>query len=830
MDEIQQKIEEFKQSLASQSPLKEIFLTCPAVLPAIGLLIGLVTQFYFDLPLFFWFAVLFLCIILFLSHKFSVRNVYLIFISVLLCFICLGSFRLINFNRIAPNDIRKIAGEDFTFARIRAKIISEPKIIEPNDWLFAKFSYSYPYTTFYAKVYAIKTTAGWTDTVGTIKFYISQDVNSLKLGDDFQAFCGLEKFSPVENPGQFDTARYMNRNGVFLSASVKSANAITVLNAENIKPKLLFDIKAKLRRYAVAALLENTESNDYISLTEALVLGSRTKIDRQLYNDFIKTGLVHLVVLSGLNVGILAGVAWWFTKRIGLLHIGRSVACIIVTIIFLLAVPAQSSTLRAGIMFIVFCTARMFNRRSNLLNSIALSAILLLLIRPMDFLNIGFQLSFAAIIGIVLFCPVFFNFLVTFFGGLNKNYIHKFLKALLAAFSTGCTAWLLVAPITAWHFYQVQLLTAIWTVPAMIPATVMIVLGTFKILLNPLLPTLAYGLSLVIDFSASVLSYLVTLFAKVPFSYIITGKPPIYLVLLFYLLLFLWKFFPFKKPAKNFIYPTAIAFLLIFAVFINKFEKFNNLQLTVLSVGHGQAICVKTPDNKISIIDAGSISKNNIGDSTVNPFLNYTAADKIDSVFISHDDIDHYNGLPEILEKHKCKNVYTTPQFIQNAANSETDAMLCRFIKSKNIPLGVAPEKIPSDKTVITHLWPRQIPDENSLTDNESSLVLLLEYAGRKILFCSDITEDVQNRLMNLYPALDIDIMITPHHGSARTTDPAFLDYFKPEFLITSCTQARLSSVSPRILEHSQSYYTCQSGAVTVMINRPGQIKVSTFK
>jgi len=411
MDEIQQKIEEFKQSLTSQSPLKEIFLSCPAVLPAIGLTLGLVVQFYFDLPLFIWFAVLFFCIILFLSHKFFARNVYLVFISVLLCFICLGSFRLINFNRIAPNDIRKIAGEDFTFARIRAKIISQPKIIESNDWLFAKFSYSYPYTSFYAKVYAVKTTTGWTDTVGTIKFYISEDANNLKLGDVFQAFCGLEKFSPAENPGQFDTARYMNRNGVFLSASVKSANAITVLNAENIKPKLLFDIKAKLRQYAVAALLENTESNDYISLTEALVLGSRTKIDRQLYNDFIKTGLVHLVCLSGMNVGIFAGVAWWFAKKAGLLHTGRSIACIIATIIFLLIVPAQSPTLRAGIMFIIFCISRLFNRRSMAINSLAVSVILLLLIRPMDFLDAGFQLSFAATLGIVLFHGPIRNFL-----------------------------------------------------------------------------------------------------------------------------------------------------------------------------------------------------------------------------------------------------------------------------------------------------------------------------------------------------------------------------------------------------------------------------------
>ena len=149
-------------------------------------------------------------------------------------------------------------------------------------------------------------------------------------------------------------------------------------------------------------------------------------------------------------------------------------------------------------------------------------------------------------------CPSFFNFLIWPFEHLKKTFFYTTLRILLAAFSTGCTAWLAVVPIIAWHFYQFQLLTALWTVPAAIPATVIIILGTFKILLTPLLPTLAAGLAIVVDFSAKVLSELVTIFAKVPFSQIIIGKPSIYIVLLFYLLIFLWRFFQFEKTCQKF--------------------------------------------------------------------------------------------------------------------------------------------------------------------------------------------------------------------------------------------------------------------------------------
>ncbi|MGA2914465.1 MAG: DNA internalization-related competence protein ComEC/Rec2 [Sedimentisphaerales bacterium] len=833
MDEIQQKIEDFqKQLLPRQSLLKQTLFSCPAVLPAVGFSLGLVVQYYFHLPLFIWLVVLILCAILCFSQIFF-KKIFanILFIIIFLCFACLGGIRLLNYDIPTANDIRNVNFEDFTFAHIKAQIISEPRIIiaDENDWLFSKFSQAYPYTTFYAKVIEIKTDTGWKKATGTIKFYISEDANYLIAGDTFQTFCRLDKFSPADNPGQFDTARFMNRNNVFLSASVKSANAVTILGTEKLKSP--FNIKAKFRQYAIAALLDNTESYNDMRLVEALVLGSRTKIDRKLYNDFIITGLVHLVALSGLNVGILAGFFWWLSKKFGLLHKGRSIACIIATIIFLLAVPATSSTLRAGIMFIIFCLGRLFDRRSSGLNSLAIAAIFLLLVRPIDFLDAGFQLSFAAVLGILLFYEPIRNFLLLPVEPLRETPFYPPLRMPLDLLAVGLAAWLAIAPIIAFHFHQFQLLTAIWTVPASVPVAVILIIGTFKILLNPLLPTLAYGLGFVVDFSAKILSFLVTIFAKVPLSHIIIGKVSIYFVLFCYLLIFLWKFFPFRrKPALNFAYPSMITLLFIAAFSINKFNSRNNLQLTVLSIGHGQAAYIKTSENKNFILDAGSMSKNNIGDTIVNPFLALLAADKIDSVFISHDDIDHYNGLPEILNNHIAKNIYTTPQFIQNAAASKTDAMLGEFVRSKGLLLCIAPEKIPLGKTTITRLWPLDTPDENVMTDNESSLVLLFEYAGRKILFCSDITKDVQFKLMNLYPALDVDIIITPHHGSGRTTDPAFINYFKPEYLITSCTDTRLSSVCPQILEHPQSYFTCNNGSITAVINPQGKISLKTFK
>ncbi|HBG25872.1 MAG: hypothetical protein A2Y10_17910 [Planctomycetes bacterium GWF2_41_51] len=856
MDEVRQKIEEFQHALESQSPIKELFFRCPAVLPAIGLLCGLAVQYYFDLPFWATLAVLGSLVILnflfipigiitralqgFLPASLYPRSIARIFlririirfldyvpflrdyarndivtlISVFLCFCCLGSIRLINFNHPVGNDIRAVAVNP-TFARIKAQIISEPRVFENNDWHFAQFYHGSAYTSFYVKLNSIKTERGWETAKGVIKFYISENTDKLKRGDKFEIFCFLDKFSETDNPGQFDTKTYMSRNGVFLCASVKSVNAVKVIESENTES--FFRIKSKLNNYATAWLTEGMEESSQKDLIEAMILGSNTRINRELYNDFIKTGLVHLICLSGLNVGIFAGVAWWISKKAGLLHIGRAIASLTATITFLLVVPPQASTMRAGIMFIIFCLSRLFFKRSFLLNSIAFAAILILLMNPMDFLSPGFQLSFGATIGIVLFYPIFYNYLISFFDDSNKSFFIKLLKSILAVFSTGATAWLFTASITAWHFYQVQLLTAIWTIPAMVPATLIIVLGTFKIILNPFLPTLAMGLGAIINLCASALSYLVSIFAKVPLSYIIIGKPWIVIILVIYISLFMWKFFPFKGYEKRFIYPCIVTFLFVPVIFLNRVERFRNLEFTVLSVGHGQACAMSLPNGKSIIIDVGSMSRSNIGTKIINSFLDFKAIGKIDSVFISHDDIDHFNGLPEISSIDKCRNFYTTPQLIQS------DSATARELK-KLFNLRTAPEKIEYGNVAIERLWP--IDTMIDYSDNESSLVLLLEYADRKILLTSDITADVQKKLMELYSQMDIDVMVTPHHGSARTTNPAFVNYFKPEYLITSCSNVQLERTIPEIRDFKESFFTCEDGAVTIYVSSSGNMKL----
>jgi competence protein ComEC len=152
-----------------------------------------------------------------------------------------------------------------------------------------------------------------------------------------------------------------------------------------------------------------------------------------------------------------------------------------------------------------------------------------------------------------------------------------------------------------------------------------------------------------------------------------------------------------------------------------------------------------------------------------------------------------------------------------------------RFLEDKNLTLQPAPSKKIIGNAAITLLWPNKLSNMELSSDNGASLVLLVEYASRKILLCSDIPSDIQKQLMTLYPDLDIDIMLTPHHGSQRTMADGFITFFRPEYLITSCAEFRFAGLSEQIKTFKNSFYTCKDGAISAEITPNGNIKIKRF-
>jgi competence protein ComEC len=257
------------------------------------------------------------------------------------------------------------------------------------------------------------------------------------------------------------------------------------------------------------------------------------------------------------------------------------------------------------------------------------------------------------------------------------------------------------------------------------------------------------------------------------------------------------------------------------------------LVITFLDVGHGQAIFARFPGKTKFLFDAGSRSRSDIGRRIVNPFLDYSGISKVDSIFISHSDTDHINGIPEVVGHCKVNSVYATNAFLGKINQRGTEQFLndCLLekgqkIESMNSNLSL---KISAD---IQILWPSEEASANeNLGDNDKSQVSLIEFAGVKILLCSDIEKYAQRELFRLYPDLKADIVFVPHHGSVTTLDDNFLQKLDPDILIYSCDMVQYERRSRVVKQEDniKSFYTAKHGAIVICISRDGSISTKTF-
>ena len=868
MDDIQQKLALIDRQLAAGPGYyhRQIISTAPLLFCAIGLMAGIVIQNAAALPLWVWLAMLGFCaiaaVLLFTVHKEHKSDSYtpvLLSTSALICFACLGAIRLAAFYQPKPNDIRNIIDNnnsadsalsavkesDAKLATIRGLIVSEPYINESREWKFRRFKPGDPVSSFYLKLAEVKTVDGWAKAAGTVRVQVDEPILDLRAGDYVQIYCWLDKFGQPTNPGQFNTAKYLARKNVFVAASVQSRDAIELLKGNSAGASSFIKIKRRLQEIAGQALRGDLdiEGQNY-ALLRALVLGYRAEIDSETYEAFQETGLLHFLCLSGMNYAILFYIIWWLCKTAGLMKRACAAICLISTGLFLLVVPPQPPAFRAAIMCSAFCVSFFFRRKSNPYNSLSLAAVVLLLIKPTYLFEADWQLSFASVLGILLFAgPIdkFINGKVTALLedpviGKPRPYSHivsRLTSPVIAVFSVSLAAWLATIGILLYQFYAINYLTSVWTVLVSPLIAVLSVIGYFKMILALFLPSVAAVLDIIIDPLVGLLIWLVKFMAGLNISQILTGKMSPAVVILYYAFLVFIFFAHFRRPFVKKLICTVVALAIIVPLGAAKWHRTyrDNLVLTCLDVGHGQAILAQLPRKTNILFDAGSLQRADIGRRVIIPFLDYSGISKIDAIVISHNDIDHINGIPEVVEHCKVGAVYANDAFFDAIDQRSSTKFLSNYLAEKGFKIQRLDDGLNLKSNAnIKMLWPnKQVPD-GQLSDNDRSLVSLIEFAGTKMLLCSDIEKSAQAQLLTTIPDLKANIVIVPHHGSTRTSDAAFLEKLQSNISIVSCDESQYErQPAAKQNDNANLFYTARDGAITVRINKDGTMTASTF-
>jgi len=850
MDEIQRKLILIDNQLAGRTSLGRLTSTAPLFLPAVGLMVGILLQRRLEslnasnwpqAPWIWLAAAAPAGVILLWTRVRSRLRPQGLALAASFCFLCLGAIRMTAFENPAPSDIRCFVGNERVLATIRGRIVTQP-CPQPQNWCFARFASSDPPTAFYLATTAVQISEGWEPIEGAIRVRVDEPVPNLQLGDDIEACCWLHRYEEPTNPGQFNVAEYLRLKNVHVGASAPSRDAIATTRSSRGG---LTHLRKVFTGAAAGGLLDHPPSDTRAeAMLEALLLGERRHIDSDTYEAFRRTGLLHLISLSGMHLCILIDLVWRFGKPLGLAKPARALVCMAATLVFLLVVPPQPPILRATVIVWAFCASILLRRQTHPLNSLSLAAVVLLLIRPTQLFEVGWQLSFAATAGILAFThPIEQRLLAAAqnrlaFWAWEKLTVMQVAKGLgnraLRLLAVGVAAWLGSAGVLLYHFYNLTPLASVWTVIAALPVTLILILGFVKILLSFVLPTLSLLLGYPLSFLADALIGMVRFMAAIDPTYVLIGHVPWPLIALYYVLILTTAFVHARRPVVKYVLSAAMLLTLLVPLGVMKWQRTHrsDLSITCLDVGHGQAILARLPGAANVLFDAGSLFTDDIGSRVVLPFLDHEGIDRLHAVVVSHRDIDHINGLPEIVNRRRVDCVYFDPVSFTQSQDVETIRVLMDHLASRGVPTSLMPDTLDAGKARIRVLWPTaESTTREKLSDNDKSLVCLIEWSDATILLCSDIETLAQREILALQEGLKPDVIVAPHHGSIRTLDGRFIERLDPRVIVCSC--ARRDCEQGRTIQASPGrklLITARDGAVSVCITEEGMIELCGLK
>lgn len=734
-----------------------------------------------------------------------------------------------------------------------------------------------------------------------LRLMVGEDKESMELadslrlayGDGLRVMAQLRRPRSYRNPGGFDYPRWLD--------SVEDIRFIGTIKSPHLVEKLPSRNETGLEKSIQAIRQQLLDGIDRIyppwtrqgregAVIKAVLLGDRTSLSTETVENFRRTGLYHLLVVSGMQLGLLAFLAGLLLRSLGLREELHIVLLLAAMVTYALLLDQRAPTLRATLMIFVYLGARFLYRPRSLLNAVGASALVLLVTRPFWLFESGFQLSFAAALLIAgLAVPILEKTSEPYRRALAdlsnaerdarlEPRLAQFrldLRSLAASLSKrvnslarhpGVILKMVTMPVEAALWVASTLLfSAILQVGLLLPMTETFHRVTIAgILLNALatpLMTILLGLATPTVVLAAVSPVLASLPAQA-LSLVTAGfvavaefrgfpawvsyrvpDPPFWVSLGFAFLVVLAGWF---VASSRRMFWFSMAGSGVFAVLIS-FPPFpahiprGALEVTALDCGGGDALFVALPDQTTMLVDACGSRTGNPGESSrggwdqgenvVSPYLWSRGITRIDLVVLSHARQDHLGGLSAVFQNFRVGKFW-------HAANPLTPGYLRLLHEADSLGIQdrqlTAGQAIQIGDTRVEVLWPPAHRTVGERPADNDSLVMRVSAAGGSVLLTGDIDEEAETELTRQGVALQSQILKVAGHGAQNTSSAAFLDRVDPSIALITAGSGRFGKLpSVETLARLKAvrarvFQPELSGAVTAQI-RDGKIAVHSF-
>lgn len=676
---------------------------------------------------------------------------------------------------------------------------------------------------------------------GRTKVSIYDPQAVLNYGDIIMVTGNLKLIRGFNNPGLFNYAKYIARQGIRTSLSVSRMESISKTGTGgNPLLRRIYKWRDKIRVCIAAGLPEPSAG-----ILKAMIIGDTGTLTNEVRDKFNAAGVTHILSISGSHLGFVAFITFFIIRhmlihllpyktllRMSLYIIPSKVAALFtfVTVIFYtLLSGGEVATVRSLIMVIVYMTAILTEREDDAANTLVLAALLVLLWNPQALFDISFQLSYMAVLSMIITVKRFYK---TESKEENPVWWKRYNKKLLlfTLLTLGATA--STSPITA-HYYNQITWTGLISNMIVVPfAGFMILpLGLITSLLTLILNTDVIPLAWLNNILLNLFYRIVEVFAQFPYSIIYTPSPGIVIIISLYLVMLSVLFY--KNKYAQILLPVSILFILL-SIGLNRYkdDNRNSIRATFLDVGQGDSALIEFPDKKVMLIDGGGTFSEtfDIGRSVVAPYLWNSGIRKIDYIVSSHPQLDHIEGLYYVVDKFSIGEVWANGT--ANKASKEFNSIVERK-GIREVIIDSTSEDLVIGGCKTNFLNPLKVKETSKI--NNLSIVMRLLCKDISLLFTGDIEASAMKDIAANGGSLESTVIKVPHHGSKGSVEDTFITSVKPHIAVISAGYQNpyhhpsTEAISAYENRGAVIYRTDLNGAVIIQ-HRDGRIKAITYE
>jgi competence protein ComEC len=623
----------------------------------------------------------------------------------------------------------------------------------------------------------------------------------------------FSKGREMRNPGEFDYNKYLRSKGISGIVTTYNVEDLKILNDKtNFFPAEIFKIRKAINRRIFELHDQQTAS-----LLKGLLLADRSDIDYQTKTEFINAGVIHVLAVSGLHTGFIILFLLIVFGRFNLYL--RSIITVLGLFLFMCITGLPVSVIRASVMAVVIIIAFIFNRTTNIYNSLALAALIILIATPFEIYSPGFQLSFSAVLSIAVIFPLCQRKIK------DLHIKNSFIKYTILLFAVSFSAQIGTLPVTLIYFGKLSLIAFAANLVVIPLAGLIILIAIVTLIVSPISIFIASIYAAANDLFTSILFNLINFAGSFEYSFIWIRNFSIYDAFIFYslLILFIHYYKKFQSASAKFslLFLIIINFVIFSSLDSQELLKSGELNLLMIDVGQGDAFLLKMPSGKTALIDAGDASFYfDNGERVIIPLLNYLGINKIDYGFVSHLDLDHYGGFVSLIHNKRIKQIYKPAL----DSTDKSDEKFENYLKQNDVPFSYYKKKIIKLNNSRVYFLNDNL--NGSYSKNNRSGIIKIIFGNDNFLFTGDAELRREKILLQDYKSfLRSDVLKVGHHGSSTGSSLNFLETVKPEYsLISAGIKNKFRHPSPEVLNRlglikSKIFRTDKLGAVLLRSN-----------